>query len=261
MDIKNILRDFVKEMYQIELFNEDESALVFGDCLDCRQRLICKEFGLNFSTALFYFNKLKEIYKEKQDFCLGKGRRQGESPSERLLNFCMDKVVLTAMFDLFEIAEKVNRTMAKAWDKILDKQSVPLEKLHEEAVKETNKMTHEIKEGLTRLINVDEKENIIELIRPEISSGIPVLTLHGDELRQLVKNKQYYKLTQKPKIVFLGHYHRLFAFERGDVVIVFTGTFMKTHPCYEYILMPSLGFVANSVDKSTGEFHIDIHRM
>lgn len=173
----------------------------------------------------------------------------------------MGETKLKIMLELFETAEKINRTSGKAWPKIFDKAPIPIRKIHEEAVKETNKMMYEIKEGLTRLINIEEKANIIRRIEPDYRIGVPALTLHGHELKELVKNDQYYKLTQKPKLVFFSHYHRLLAFEEEGVVVVICGCFVKTHPCYEYTLMPSLGFATFCLDKKTTELRIDIHRL
>jgi uncharacterized protein YbaR (Trm112 family) len=97
-------------------------------------------------------------------------------------------------------------------------------------ISERNAMWYEIDEGLRRLLVMPaEKWKNEEKIEGDLSeqNGLALLTLHGHQLRHLVRADRYNVAPQKPDIICMGHYHLQAVLREFDTWVLMTGHFLS----------------------------------
>lgn len=139
---------------------------------------------------------------------------------------------------------------------LINKTDLSPERIISSSRKNANKLCQEIKDGISRLLNKNSTKKITSILFDVKNvKGIDALYFHGHQFRQLIKNKEYCLFTSIPKLITFGHYHRLFAFKKGNVIFVCAGCLTQSMPndIYEEILMQGIGTsvqrIANNVIK------------
>jgi hypothetical protein len=104
-------------------------------------------------------------------------------------------------------------------------------------IKDRKKMWLEMEEGVERLFwrqQTYSKNAIILTEEDLLKDGIKlehdvILKLHGSQLKEWINKNIYWKFLQKPKYIFLGHYHIMFPMIRHNALILFLGHFLSKH--------------------------------
>jgi hypothetical protein len=110
------------------------------------------------------------------------------------------------------------------------------EKEIKKKINERNSFWGEIEDGISRLLNGDKHIAMAYVLsEDDITREGMLLTnnsliLHGHQLQEWRKNKQYwFWKNTKPKLVCLGHYHIMLPMVRYDTIILFNGHFKSEH--------------------------------
>ena len=91
-------------------------------------------------------------------------------------------------------------------------------------------MWNEISEGLRRLLVMpSEKWKNEEKMEGVFSreNGLAVRSLHGHQLRHLIRTDRYNVAPEKPDIMCIGHYHLQMVLRKFDTWILMTGHFLS----------------------------------
>jgi len=109
-------------------------------------------------------------------------------------------------------------------------------------LKDRKRMWQEIEEGINRFLSGDNIHKGVgstifrdeDLLSQNIHKGISslpesFLMLHGDQLRRWIRNNIYWELSEKPKLIMLGHFHIMFPMIKNTTLIMFQGHFVDQY--------------------------------
>lgn len=264
-------KDFIFKVAK-ELFGIKKEDFIFHknflDCNSCKlQKKFC-DFGLTKENIAFLINVLIKNNVPREFYCVDKIKHEYFG---NIIKFCYNEEALPVLekaiknLDFFQaicrgfekglLIFKEKKKYLKH-DNIVEIKEKIINRSIKDYLKKRKKMWWVIDGGIKRLFPKKTNLNIINALEQEgVVNPFPhSYSLHGHQLKQLIKNNQYYKFLDLPKTITIGHFHLLMAIKRNNTLIIFSGHFLKNRKsCFSQFFISHLGFSHLNLNQATGE--------
>jgi hypothetical protein len=246
--IRTILELLYNERVNTSVLGFDIDDLAFGkskvilkDCIGCAQPFTVSDCGLEEDNVALFWRMCERL--DSSFYCAG-CETPKSSRGKLLYRFCYNESCVEAIKNAIKKTDSI-RAIDRARHNALqiclrridhhkdvneDFISGNFERLCNSILSERNAMWHEINEGLRRLLVMpSEKWKNEEKMEGTFSrqNGLIVRTLHGHQLRPLIRTDRYNVAPEKPDIVCIGHYHLQMVLREFDTWILMTGYFLS----------------------------------
>jgi hypothetical protein len=254
--------------FDLEDLSIDKSGIVLEDCSKCSKLFPVEDCGLqDDNVALFW--RMCERANSRSTYCAGHDKNSDpkvmgpyrfcyKEQSVSLIEKAIRKSDSIRAYDraCHSVLNVCRRAMRHNRQVDSDFVSENFEKVSNSILHQRNSMWHEIYEGTRRLLVMPSaKWKNEKQMEGSLSSGRGVLirSLHGNQLRRLVRQDRYNVTSQKPDVLVLGHYHLQKVLRKFDTWILMTGHWLLYPTPRKRGFLSHLGAPILKIGKNSGK--------
>lgn len=227
--------------FDIDDLTLSKGKVMLKDCTGCTQRFTVNDYGLEEDNVALFWRMCEKL--DNSFYCAGYEKPKNLK-GRTSYRFCYNEACVESIKNAIKKTDSIraidrtrHNTLEICLKRIDHHRSVneqfiskSFERSCSSILSERNAMWNEISEGPRRLLVMpSEKWKNEEKMEGVFSreNGLAVRSLHGHQLRHLIRTDRYNVAPEKPDIMCIGHYHLQMVLRKFDTWILMTGHFLS----------------------------------